>query len=512
LKYSARIVANTAATYTRSLLAVGLALFSSRWILQALGATDFGLFNVVGALIVFLTFLNRIMAGTEARHFAYAIGKGVLNDINKWFNTSLTIHLFLSIILVALGWPIAEYVVRNVLTIPPGRIEVCVVVFRLSLIGAFVNMVSVPFIAMFVAKQRIAEIAFWDVLHSIMVFILAWILTQVSFDRLLIYATGMVGIHVLIHGLKIVRALFLFQECQIHLKSGFDLNRLKEMFSFAAWSLFGGASSTLSNQGSTILLNLYFGPSLNAAYGIARQVSAQTNQLSAAMLTAFLPEITAREGRGEYARVISLSHFSSKAGCILVMFLAIPLIIEMDYVLLLWLGEPPEHTAVFCRLFLAIFLIDRLTSGYIIAINARGKIAAYQASIGGVLLMGFPIAWFFFWMGYPPASLGIVLIVTSSFCCIGRVLWLRKLFDEPVINWFVKVFSPCFLVAAVASLASALPGMFLSESFLRLGFSCCNSLIATAISGWLFALTPGERKFFLDTAASIKKKRRTGKS
>ena len=506
MKSSSRIAINTAATYARSLLAVGLALFSSRWILQALGATDFGLFNVVGALIVFLTFLNRVMAGTEARHFAYAIGKGELNDINKWFNTSLTIHLILTFILVVLGWPIAEYVVRNVLTIPPERIEACVVVFRLSLVGAFVNMVSVPFIAMFVAKQRIAEIAFWDVLHSIMVFILAWILTQVSLDRLLLYATGMVGIHVLIHGLKIVRALFLFQECQIQLKSGIDLIRLKEMFSFAAWSLFGGASSTLSNQGSTILLNLYFGPSLNAAYGIARQVSAQTNQLSAAMLTAFLPEITAREGRGEHSRVISLAHFSSKAGCILVMFFAIPLIIEMDYVLLIWLGAPPEHTAIFCRLFLAIFLIDRLTSGYIIAVNARGKIAAYQASIGGVLLMSFPVAWFFFWMAYPPASLGIALIVTSSFCCIGRVLWLRKLFNEPISNWFVKVLFPCFSVAAVASLASAFPCMFLPDSFLRLGLACGNNLIATAIGTWLFALTSGERKLFMNTVASIKKK------
>lgn len=512
LKSSTRIAINTGATYGRSLLAVGFALLSSRWILQALGATDFGLFNVVGSLIIFLIFINSVMASSATRHFAFAIGKGDFDDVSKWFNTSLSIHLILPVVLIVIGWPIAEYVVRNVLMIPHDRISACVFVFRISLIGAFVNMASIPFIAMITAKQRIAEIAFWDVLQSGMVFALAWFLTRASTDRLLFYATGMVGIHVLIHAIKILRALRLFPECQVRLQSGFDPSRLKELFSFAAWSLFGGVSSTLSNQGSAILLNLYYGPSLNAAFGIARQVSTQANQLSAAMLTAFIPEITSREGRGEYTRVLSLSHFSSKAGCILVLLFAIPLITEMDYVLRIWLNTPPEHTAIFCKLILAAFLIDRLTVGYMMAVNARGRIAAYQATIGGVLLMSLPLAWLFFWMGFPPASLGIAFVIISAVSCIGRVLWLRKLFGEPVKIWFLKVLFPCLTVATAAWLACTLPGFFLPESLLRLSLACAFSLLTTAVSAWLFVLNSGEKAFFLNASTNIIKKLGFGKN
>ena len=491
---------NTAATYLRSLLSVGLALFSSRWILQALGAIDFGLFSVVGSLIIFLTFFNSVMASSAARHFAYAIGKGDTEDVNHWFNTSLSIHLILPAILIVIGWPIAEYAIRNWLTIPPERVETCVTVFRISLVGASVNMASIPIIAMFHAKQRIAEISFWGMLQTFMVFVLAWVLTQVSSDRLLFYAAGMVGVHVIVQSIKIARAFTIFPECRLRLQTGFDFQRLKELFHFAGWSLFGGISLTFSNQGSAILLNFYHGPALNAAFGIARQLSNQANQLSLAMQTAFAPEITAREARGEQDRVLSLSHLSSKVGYILVMLFAIPLITEMDYVLLVWLRNPPVHSTIFCRLILVTVLIDRLTTGYMMAVNARGKIAAYQATVGGILILKLPMALGFFGLGYPPASLGVAFVIISIFGAIGRVFWLRKLFGEPVKNWIVNVLSPCLAITGASALASIAPTLILPESFLRLILATSFSLLITGLFSWLFGLNKSEKIFFSNAA------------
>jgi len=503
LKPSTRIAINTAATYTRSILAVGLALFSSRWVLNALGVTDFGLYNVVGSLIIFLTFFNTVMAASASRHFAYAIGQDDGNEVNRWFNTSLSIHLFLPALLILLGWPIAEYVVRNVLTIPPARVETCVLVFRISLISAFVNMAAIPFVAMFNAKQCITEVAFWGLLQAIFAFILAWILTQVPFDRLMFYAFGMVLIHVLTAFAKIFRALILFKECRLCLAFWFDVKRIKELCSFAIWSLIGSLGTTFRDQGSAVLLNMYFGPSLNSAFAIAKQVSTQANQLSSSMLIAFLPEITASEGRGDRCRVLSLSHSASKIGTILVLLLAIPLIAEMDSVLRFWLGNPPEYTALFCQLVLGTFLIDRLATGYWMAITAHGKIAAYQATVGGVHVLTLPLAWLFLYLGYPPFSVCIAFIITAVICTIGRVIWLKILFEEPMCKWLKKIVLPCILVAATASLASLLPRFAMLESFFRFMLSIFLGVTITCLSTWIIALDSGERSFIREICKRV---------
>lgn len=518
MKSSSRIAINTSVTYLRSILGFGFALFSSRWILQALGATDFGLFNVVGSLIIFLTFFNSVMASSAARHFAFAIGKGDSDDVNRWFNTSLNIHLVLPAILILIGWPIAEYAIRNWLTIPPERVDICVIVFRISLIGAFVNMASIPFVAMFTAKQRIAEVSMWGMLQTFMVFSLAWILIKVTFDRLLAYAAGMVGIHVIIYSIKIARALTLFPDCSIRIQTGFDISRMKELLHFAGWSMFGGASLTLKNQGSAILLNLYHGPALNAAYGIARQVSTQANQLSLAMQTSFAPEITAREGRGEYTRVMALSHFSSKIGCIFIMLFSIPLILEMDYILGVWLRTPPIHTAIFCRLILLMFIIDTLTAGYMMAVNARGKIAAYQATVGGLLLLGLPLAWLFFCLGLPPASLPVAFIISSALATFARVTWLRRLFGEPIRQWLTKVLAPCVAIGSIATLGGGSIVLTQDESFIRFVFSAGLSLSLTLATCWFLALSKSERLFVIKLLKAalrrlnLKTKKETGSS
>lgn len=506
MKRSSRITINTAASYSQSLFGVGLALFSSRWILQALGATDFGLFQVVGSLIVFLTFFNSVMANSAARHFAFAIGKGDTDDVNCWFNTSLSIHLILPIVLITIGWPIAEYAIRNWLTIPSERIDASVIVFRISLGGAFVNMASIPFIAMFQAKQRIAEIAMWDLLQNFMVFALAWSLTRVPFDQLLAYAAGMVGIHILIHVIKCVRALILFPECRLRIQTGFDIHRLIELIHFAGWSFFGNAGETMKNQGGGVLLNLYFGPSLNAAFGIAKQVAAQTNKLCAAMLTAFTPEVTALEGRGDRASVLYFAHFISKIGCILVMVFAIPLILEMDYVLHLWLTEPPAYTAIFCQLILVTALIERLTNGYMVAVSAKGIIAGYKATIGGILLLSIPLAWILFALGFTPSGLVASFIATTTLAGLARVGWMKKLFNEPINKWLSQVLKPCFMVSAIAAATGYASRLLLPASFTRLLLTTSLCIASIMLASWFLALNNREKTFLLDSGNSISKK------
>ena len=492
---SQRLVINTAATYGRSVFAMALALFSSRWVLNSLGQTDYGLFSLVGSVIVIITFLNGVMAGSVARYFAYSIGQGDSLEATHWFNTALSIHLCFALGLVLAGWPIGEYVIAHVFNIPPDRIPTCLWVFRFSLVSALVSMVSVPFVAMFTAQQHIAEMAGWGILQSVLTFTLAYMLTHSHGDLLLFYAAGMVAIIVLIQIGMVFRAFLVFRECRIVKKAWFDRRRFKTILSFAVWNLIGSLGATLRDQGSVILLNLFFGPRVNAAFGIAKQVSDQTNQLSGAMLGAVSPEITASEGRGDRKRMLDLSHRASKYGTILVLLFAVPLIAEMDYVLKLWLRVPPEHAALFCRLILCTFLIDRLSTGYMMAVNAHGRIAAYQATVGGILVMTLPLAWLFLRLGYPPTSVGASFIVTSVLCTMGRVLWVKRLFGEPTGRWLASVVVPCLLVGAAAAAAALAPIWLLPPSFTRLVCATFLSITACLLSTWLFALDTNEHAF-----------------
>ena len=498
-----RIAFNITITYLGSLVSIGLALFSSRWVLNALGKTDFGLFSVVGSLIIFLTFFNTVMANSAARHFAFAIGKGDEVEINNWFNASLKIHVVIPVFLILIGWPIAEYAIRHILTIPSERIDVCVLVFRISLVGAFVNMVSIPFVAMFTAKQYIAELSYLNVLQMVMVFLLSWSILNIESDRLLFYASGVVGIHVLISLVKIVIANIIFNDCKIKIFEGYNIHRIRKLFNFAMWSLIGNTGATISKQGSEILLNMYYGPTLNAAFSIAHKLSTNANLLSNAMVTTFIPEITTKEGQGDHSRVILLSHFSSKTGYILILLFAIPLIAEINYILKIWLINPPDYTDIFCKWILATFLADKLTNGCMMAVNARGKIAAYQITIGGILLLNIPLAIFFFKCGYSPGTLGLALFVTAVICSFSRVLWLRKLFNEPINNWVYMVFVPCLIITIGALIASFLSCYIFQPSFIRLIITSFFCLIITVTFSFFFGFNSFEKSVLYNSINEI---------
>lgn len=493
---SQRIILNTIATYTRSVIGAGLALFSSRWVYNALGQTDFGLFSLVGAIIVFITFFNTVLSGSAARHYAFAIGQGDSLEVGRWFSAALNIHLILAVILILIGWPVGEYVIAHVLTIPAERVSACLWVFRISLISAFVSMLSIPFIAMFTAKQHIAELAVWNMLFSIMVFALAWFLADASGDKLLFYAVGMVSILVCIQLVQVFRAMCIFHECRTGLGRGFDKNRFKEILSFAGWNLIGSFGTILRNQGTAILLNIQFDPRVNAAYGIANQVSAQTDQLAAAMIGAFSPEITTSEGRGDRVRMLSLSQRASKFGTILFLLFTIPLMVEMEYVLTIWLGEPPLHTAMFCRLILATFIIDRLSVGNLMAVQAHGKIAAYQATVGTCMFLTLPLGWIILKLGAPPTGVGAAFVITMIGVSAGRVLWVRQLFGVPISQWFRAVVLPCLLVACVSIFSALVFQWLMPASLLRFASAAGFSILISLLTTWFLALDKDERNFF----------------
>ena len=497
---SRRIILNTSTMYLRSVLGIAFSLLSVRWVLGALGPDDFGLYAVVGALIVFITFINRVLARSVERFLAISIGQGDPVDLNRWFNAALSLHLLMAAFLALVGWYVGEYCINHLLTIPPGRLFASLCVFRISLVTAFIGMASVPYVAMFTAQQRIFELALWGLLQTFSIFALAWGLTFITYDGLIFYAVGMASIHCFILLIQDIRATTIFPACRVRTTYWYDARRTREMFSFASWSAIGSLGMLLRVQGSAILLNTFHGTVANAAFGLANQVSLQTTQLSNSMLTAMNPEINLREGRGDRSRMLSLATRACRFGTLLAALFSIPLIIEMDFVLQVWLKTPPAHTATMCRLMMAVLLVHQLTVGYMMAIIARGMIIAYQLTVGITMVLTLPLAWLLLQLEFPPSSAVVAAVITMSGCSLGRVLWVRHMFSIPVRSYVTQVFLPCVATMGAATLPASIPSLYMAPSLPRLALTCSAGVLAVAAIGWRLALDTDERHFLAGVA------------
>ena len=331
-----RIILNTLATYGRSIFGLIVGVFSSRWFLQGLGAQDLGLQGVVGSLVSAIVILETVMQVAVSRFYAFAIGKAQTlekdagsDEICRWFNVVLLIYTLLPVIVVIVGYPIGVYAIRRWLVIPADRMAACVYVFQCSLATTFITMISVPYIAMYTARQEIVELSLFGILRSLFNFVFAFSIIYVSFDRLRYSGTGAAIITLIILSLQMYRARKCFPECRLKVQYMFDKRRLKEIFSYFFWEIFSCTGNMTRQQGSAIVVNKYYGPSVNAALSIANSLSNQATALSNALNGALLPAVTTEEGAGERENMIRLAFRSCKFGALLILLFSIPLIVEI---------------------------------------------------------------------------------------------------------------------------------------------------------------------------------------
>ena len=505
-----RIVLNTLASYGRSLFSLGCGLFSTRWVLAALGKDDLGLFGLMGSCIVFVTLLNGILGGTVARFFAYAIGereklgaKVGLESVIKWFNAAFSIHAFLPAILLILVYPLGVYAINHWLVIPNDRIVACIWVFRMVLLSACINMASVPYVAMYRAHQLIVELSLWDIVRTIVTFACAYFLLTWQHDRLIAYAAYMTLIPSLICIAQMVRARTAFDGCRIRLAYLFSMSHLKQMFVYAFGDLFGSLGSVIRDNGTAFLINIKFGPGVNAAWSIANQVSTHTTALSSAMIGALVPAVTTAEGKGDHDHAIRLAFRSIKFGAALILVFSIPLIVEIDEVLRLWLVNPPEHTAMMCRCVLIAYVCHKLGWGHHLAILAKGRVVAAQLVFGTTAVLGVLVSWMFIKFGWGAWSVGISYILIYSLMTVERAIFARKLCDMPIQPWLFKIVLPLFVVTVVTGAMAYIPSAIMPASLLRIGFTSILSSIALISCLWLFVLDKDEMGYMKNMALKV---------
>ena len=498
-----RIILNIVATYGRSIYALLLGLFSARWILEALGISDYGLYGLLAGLTGFIAFFNSLLAGAVGRFYAYSVGAAraaenqdaAIEECRKWFNTALSIHTALPIVLMIVGWPLGWWAIGHWLEIDPAKINQARVVFCFVCVSCFVGMINVPFAAMYTAKQYIAELTIYGIAQSTVNFGFLFYMVMNPGQWLVRYAAWACVVSIVPQLLICVRALCLFPECRFRWEYMWNRAQFKSLGSYAGWHLFGAVGSMLRSQGIQVLVNKYFGTALNASMSVANNVNGQTQALASAMQTAFTPAIVQACGARDFKRMRALAYRACKFSMLLSLVFTIPLSAEIDNVMRLWLKTPPDSVAGLCLCMMGMLIVDKSAVGHMIALNANGKIALYQSFLGTVVILTLPLAWLFVWLGWGVYSIGLAMMLTIVVCALGRVWLARRLVAMSVRHWAFRIILPIACVSVLAFIAAKGLTMGWRPSFARVIFTTLAAETVFLPMVWFFVLSTDEREY-----------------
>ena len=376
-----RIAKNTLLLYFRMLLMIGINLYTSRVILQVLGVEDFGINNVVGGVITMLGFLTGSLAGASSRYITYDLGKGDMEIMKKTFGNILSIHLLLAGLVVVIGETIGLWFMTTQLQIPETRETAAFWVYQFSIISFVLSVISVPYNASIIAHEKMSAFAYISIVDAVLKLLIVYLLLVISYDKLIVYAALFCCIQIFD---RIVYSIY----CRKHFeetrsKLSFDKKLFKEIFAFAGWTMNGSLAVIGYTQGINVLLNIFFGPAVNAARGIAVQVQNVTRQFCTNFQMALNPQLTKSYATGDYAHMHRLLKVSSKFSFYLMLLISLPLMLEAPLILKWWLGAVPEHTVNFLRLILCTGILFALSNPIITAVHAsafKGKFEVFFLS------------------------------------------------------------------------------------------------------------------------------------
>ena len=469
-----RIFFNVVATYVRNIYSVIIGLFCGRWMLKVLGEVDYGLLGVVGGMVAFMTFFNAVLASSVTRFYSYSVGSKLIDEhdgveeCRRWFNVAFLLHTVVPILLILIGYPIGKYVIENFLTIPIDRIVPCIWIWRFVMISSFITMVSVPFQAMYYARQEIAELTMYGVVTTtVKAVMLYWMLRHPGFW--LVKYSFLSMLLVIVPQLLIVgRALSVYPECKFNHRYIWDQKRIRELIQFAGMRFVSTASMLIGNSGSTILVNKILGPSKNASASIGSLVSAQSASLSGAISGAFGPAVTNAAGAKDHELMKKLAYRASTFGTICVLIFVLPLSLEIDEVMRLWLENPPAGAGRLCLCYLCVVVLERISDGQWMSVYASGRITGYQVCEAIAWLLMLPTGFLLMRCGYDVASIGVSMVIVKSFTAVAKVYYARKECGLSIRYWMCKIVFPLL----GASLFSLIPALFvvntLNSGFIRI--------------------------------------------
>lgn len=489
-----RIAKNAFMLYSRMLLTLGISLYTSRLVLNALGQLDFGIYNIVGGIVAMFGFLNSSMTASTQRFITFELGKNDKTAVQKVFSLSIQTHIIISILFLLLSETLGLWFILNKLVIPPEKLEATTWVYQCAVISAVVLIMSVPYNALIIAHEKMSAFAYISIVDVLLKFGIAFFLSYSPYDYLKVYAFLLLVAQCLI---RIIYGLYCkkyFEESvYIHIK---DKNSLKKLFTFAGWSMIGNLAGVTFIQGVNILLNLFFGPVVNAARGVSSQVVGALNQFAINFQMAINPQITKSYATGDLEYLRKLIYSSSRYTGYLLLFLCLPICLEIEFILQIWLGNNvPNYSGSFIILSIVCTTLDSMSNSIMVASNATGDIKKFISVVSTCLLSIIPIGYLTLFLGGDPNSIMITSIIVAFLAFILRIIIIRPKIKLEVIDFTIKTLGNVFVVSILSLIIPLTLKYMIQHSQFIAGFIILSGFISTLVCIYFFGLNKEERIF-----------------
>lgn len=508
---SNRIIVNTIILYAKIFIDMILALWTVPLVMRALGQSDYGLYNLVAGVVSMLTFLNSSMTVVTQRYMSVTMGKNNLKELNQVFNASIRIHIILGIILVAILEICTPFLFNGFLNIENGRTFTAIVIYQFMIISTLFTILAVPFDATLNAYENMLVFSLVSISEAILKLLLAFYLYIVSFDRLIVYGLGLAIISILGVIVRFIIVNRKYKDLKFCIKESIPKPLYNSMLSYAGWNTFGSVAMMGKNQGIAIVLNLFKGTVINASYGIANQVNGLLSSFTSNIQKAISPQLMKNAGANKHSTMVEMSFSLVKIATIVFSLMAIPLVIEMNQVLSLWLHDDiPPYTVIFCQLIIIMQLLFQFTSGVALAIDAIGKIKQYRIVLSLVLILNVPFAYFLLKIGLPPYSVLVSMIIVEGGCMLVRLFYARKTARLPVKQYLKRCFIPLGFIVLLSGAVGFSFHLILPETIVRLIIVILSTGLVTCFSAYKLVLNNKERNviqsFFKDILFKISHK------
>lgn len=486
------------------LLTMGVSLYTSRIVLNALGVEDFGIYNVVAGIVSMFSIISSSLSAAISRFITYELGSNRKDNLNVIFSTSVNIQIILILIIAIFAETIGLWFLNHKLNLPINRLYAANWIFQISILTFAINLLSIPYNACIIAHERMSAFAYISILEVSGKLIIAFLISSSPFDKLIFYSIMICIVTIIVRMAYTYYCKKNFPECIYHLILNKKL--ISQMFSFAGWNFIGATSNILRDQGGNIILNLFYGPAVNAAKGIASQVNNAVQGFANSFMTAIDPQITKSYAAKNQSYMMQLIFQGARFAFYMLLFLSLPILINTEYILNLWLGIIPLHAIIFVQLTLIFILSESISQPLITAMLATGRIRNYQIVVGGLQMLNLPLSYLALKFEATPESILIIAIIISQFCLIARLFMLRKMIGLSIRNYIKKVYLNILWVGGGASIIPVFITQHLPTSFFYFLISCLCSFICTFTSIYYIGCNKTEKVLIQNKFIILKNK------
>lgn len=497
-----RIAKNTIFLYIRMFFVLIVSLFTTRIVLQALGVIDYGIYNVVAGFVSMFAFLNTSMSNGIQRFYNFQMGRNDTGNITKVYNTALQIQALIALILLILLETFGLWYINYQMIIPADRLNAAQWIFQFSVLSLIIIVIQVPYSAAIMAHEKMQFYSYISIVEVIAKLAIAYLLLIVKDDKLVIYGLLSLIVTIIIFTANFAYAKIKFRDLKFRLF--WDKDYLKPMLSFSGWNIFGSFAYLLKGQGLNLLLNAFFGPVVNAARGISNMVMNAIQGFQSNIVIAFRPQIVQSYAAQDINRVTNLFYSLSKISFIMLALLSIPVMIEIKYILNLWLGSTvPEYTYSFTVLILINMLISSLNTPMSQVVHATGKMKNYQLTTSLIICSILPISWLTLKLGGNPDSVFIVSLIMSAINQGVCMVLLKRIFQYNIIDYCKKVLIPCMVFSIIVLCVSSIPVLLMHASLLRFAAVSILSVMTSCIVAYYLIFTKQEQSIVISFVKKI---------